>query len=141
MAPWIFAAFTQHTHIKANANTKKQVKEQIPAAARHYAKELMEEVNADREAHGKKPFDDDNDPPASPRKHKDNTSKKKLARRKKQGFRTVTKSTTDPDCGLFVKGAFSYTPLSKRRAKSLLLVALLNRALMSFRLFVVVDPN
>ena len=48
--------------------------------------------------------DDDNDPPASPRKHKDNTSKKKLARRKKQGFRTVTKSTTDPDCGLFVKG-------------------------------------
>ena len=48
--------------------------------------------------------DDDNDPPASPRKHKDNTSKKKLARRKKQGFRTVTKSVTDPDCGLFVKG-------------------------------------
>ena len=58
MAPWIFAAFTQHTHIKANANTKKQMKEQIPAAARHYAKELMEEVNADREAHGKKPFDE-----------------------------------------------------------------------------------
>ena len=56
-----------------------------------------------REAHGKKPFDD-NDPPASPKKHKDNTSKKKLARRKKQGFRTVTKSVTDPDCGLFVKG-------------------------------------
>ena len=80
------------------------MKEQIPAAARHYAKELMEEVNADREAHDKKPFDDDNDPPASPRKHKDNTSKKKLARRKKQGFRTVTKSVTDPDCGLFAKG-------------------------------------
>ena len=81
------AVFIDGTHIKANANTKKQMKEQIPAAARHYAKELMEEVNADREAHGKKPFDDDNDPPASPRKHKDNTSKKKLARRKKQGFR------------------------------------------------------
>ena len=98
------AVFIDGTHIKANANTKKQMKEQIPAAARHYAKELMEEVNADREAHGKKPFDDDNDPPVSPKKHKDNTSKKKLARRKKQGFRTVTKSTTDPDCGLFVKG-------------------------------------
>ena len=82
------AVFIDGTHIKANANTKKQVKEQIPAAARHYAKELMEEVNADREAHDKKPFDDDNDPPASPRKHKDNTSKKKLARRKKQGFRS-----------------------------------------------------
>ena len=80
------------------------MKEQIPAAARHYAKELMEEVNADREAHDKKPFDDDNDPPASSKKHNDNTSKKKLSRRKKQGFRTVIKSTTDPDCGLFVKG-------------------------------------
>ena len=98
------AVFIDGTHIKANANTKKQMKEQIPAAARHYARELMEEVNADREAHGKKPFDDDNDPPASPKKHNDNTSKKKLSRRKKQGFRTVTKSTTDPDCGLFVKG-------------------------------------
>ena len=53
------AVFIDGTHIKANANTKKQMKEQIPAAARHYAKELMEEVNADREAHGKKPFDDD----------------------------------------------------------------------------------
>ena len=52
------AVFLDGTHIKANANTKKQVKEQIPAAARHYAKELMEEVNADREAHGKKPFDE-----------------------------------------------------------------------------------
>ena len=43
------AVFIDGTHIKANANTKKQVKEQIPAAARHYAKELMEEVNADME--------------------------------------------------------------------------------------------
>ena len=77
------AIFIDGTHIKANANTKKQVKEQVPAAAKHYAKELMEEVNVDREAHGKKPFDDDNDPPASPKKHKDNTSEKKLARRKK----------------------------------------------------------
>ena len=50
------AVFIDGTHIKANANTKKQMKEQIPAAARHYAKELMEEVNADREAHGKKPL-------------------------------------------------------------------------------------
>lgn len=34
------AVFIDGTHIKANANTKKQVKEQIPAAAKHYAKEL-----------------------------------------------------------------------------------------------------
>lgn len=100
------AVFIDGTHIKANANTKKQVKTQIPVVSKHYAKELMDEVNADREAHGKKPFDSDDDeqPPASLKKHKDNTSKKKLARRKKGKVRTVTQSVTDPDCGLFVKG-------------------------------------
>lgn len=99
------AVFIDGTHIKANANTKKQIKEQVPVASKHYAKELMAEVNADREAHGKKPFDDnDDEPPAAPKKRKDNTSRKKLARRKKEKTHTVTKSITDPDCGLFVKG-------------------------------------
>ena len=98
------AVFIDGTHIKANANTKKQVKVQIPAASKHYAQELMEEVNADREAHGKKPFDDDDEPPTPPKKRRDNTSKKKLARRKKEKLRTVTRSVTDPDSGLFVKG-------------------------------------
>ncbi|MGM9573095.1 MAG: transposase, partial [Hominicoprocola sp.] len=70
------AVFIDGTHIKANANTKKQIKEQVPVASKHYAKELMAEVNADREAHGKKPFDEDNDePPAAPKKRKDNTSR------------------------------------------------------------------
>ena len=64
----------------------------------------MEEVNADREHHGKKPFDDDDAPPAPPKQPRDNTSKKKLARRKKEKLRTVTRSVTDPDSGLFVKG-------------------------------------
>ena len=101
------AVFIDGTHIKANANIKKAVKARIPAASKHYAKELMEEVNADREAHGKKPFDDDdeNDPPAAPKKRRDNTSRKKQARREKEKSRTVTKSVTDPDCGLFVKGS------------------------------------
>ena len=106
------AVFVDGTHIKANANIKKVVKEEVPAAAKRYAKELMEEVNADREAHGKKPFaeegedEDSNDsPPAPPKKKRDNTSKKKLKKRKKEAKKkTVTKSTTDPDCGLFVKG-------------------------------------
>ena len=96
------AVFIDGTHIKANANTKKQVKAAIPVASRHYAQELMEEINADREAHGKKPFDDES--PTPPKKRKDNTSRKKLARRKKDKTRRVTKSVTDPDCGLFVKG-------------------------------------
>ena len=59
--------------------------------------ELMEEINRDREAHGKKPFcdkddDDDNSPPAE---------------------KNIKKSTTDPECGVFHKGEhekmFAYT--------------------------------
>ena len=98
------AVFIDGTHIKANANTKKQVKVQIPAASKHYAQELMEEVNADREAHGKKPFDDDDEPPTPPKKRRDNTSKKKLARRKKEKLRTVTLGVTGPDAVSVGKG-------------------------------------
>lgn len=97
------AVFIDGTHIKANANTKKQIKEVIPMASKHYAQELMAEVNADREAHGKAPFDEDEQPPKSGKK-RDNTSKKKQARRKKDKNHTVTRSTTDPESGLFVKG-------------------------------------
>ena len=100
--------FVDGTHIKANANTKKQIKAEIPVAAKHYAKELMEEVNQDREAHEKRPFSDEDDQDCDPpvaRKKRDNTSKKKLKRRKKEAkMKTVTKSVTDPDSGLFVKG-------------------------------------
>ena len=98
------AVFIDGTHIKANANNKKKIQEEVPAASKRYARELMKEVNADREEHDKKPFDDDdgsNEPPASSGPDK-NTSKKKLARRNK--MKTVTKSVTDPESGLFVKG-------------------------------------
>lgn len=42
------AVFIDGTRIKANANTKKQIKAQIPAVFKHYAQKLMKEVNADR---------------------------------------------------------------------------------------------
>ena len=58
---------------------------------------MMEEVNADRETHGKEPFDDDDAPPAPTKKRRDNTPKKKE--------HTVKRSMTDPDSGSFVKGA------------------------------------
>lgn len=77
--------FVDGTHIKANANLNKRVKKAIPAAARIYEKQLMEEVNADREAHGKKPFREGDDS-ASPAE------------------KIVTESTTDPQSGLFHKG-------------------------------------
>jgi len=79
------AVFVDGTHIKANANLKKQVKEAIPAAARVYEQQLRAEIDQDREEHGKKPFKDD--PPDKPEQEK-----------------MVTKSTTDPDSGLFHKG-------------------------------------
>lgn len=98
------AVFIDGTHIKASANTKKQVKAVIPTVSKRYAKELMEEVNADRESHGKEPFDEEGPLKSGGKKRRDNTSKKKLARRKKEKARSVIKSVTDPDCGLFVKG-------------------------------------
>ncbi len=79
------AVFIDGTHIKANANKNKKIKEQVPVAAKRYAEELLEEINADREAHGKKPFDDEQKPPKSKNQQKkNNTSKKKLKRRKKE---------------------------------------------------------
>ena len=78
--------FIDGTHIKASANKNKKRKELAAATARIYEEQLREEINADREAHGKKPLndkdDDDKTPPA----------------------KTVTVSTTDPECGVFRKG-------------------------------------
>ena len=52
------AVFVDGTHIKANANMKKAVKKAVPKAAKVYEKQLMEEINEEREKHDKKPFDD-----------------------------------------------------------------------------------
>ena len=52
------AVFVDGTHIKANANMKKAVKKAVPKAAKVYEKQLMEEINEEREKHDKKPLDD-----------------------------------------------------------------------------------
>lgn len=86
------AIFIDSTHIKANANKKKNRKELAKLTARVYDKRLKEEINKDRAVHGKKPL-----------KEKENTEKTK----------EITVSKTDPDCGLFHKGehkvVFAYT--------------------------------
>lgn len=79
----------------------------MPVAAKRYADELMKEINEDRKAHGKKPFEDDDTdgPDTKLKKKRDNTSKKKLKRRKQENKKKkVIKSTTDPESGLLVKG-------------------------------------
>ena len=55
------AIFIDGTHIRANANKKKYVKEVVAVEAKRYQKELDEEINNDREAHGKKPLKDKKD--------------------------------------------------------------------------------
>jgi transposase len=86
--------FIDATHIKANANRNKKRKELAQKTARIYDAALREEINSEREKHGKKRFDDDDSTPVPAEKE-----------------RTV--STTDPECGLFRKGEhkveFAYT--------------------------------
>lgn len=59
------AVLIDGTHIKANANTKKQIKEQIRVASEHYVKELMKAVNADREEKFRTVTKSKNDPDRS----------------------------------------------------------------------------
>ena len=48
--------FVDSTHVKAAANRKKAKKVLVAKkSAKYYEEKLMEEINADREAHGKKP--------------------------------------------------------------------------------------
>lgn len=79
------AVFVDGTHIKASANLKKQAKKAVPKQAKRYAKELYDEVNKDREEHGKKPFSDDSD-------------------KKSPEEKETVISTTDPESGVFHKG-------------------------------------
>ena len=77
--------FMDGTHIKANANIHKRMKKAIPSAAKAYEEQLMKEINEDRQAHGKKPFDGNSG--GGERRE-----------------REVTVSTTDPESGMFRKG-------------------------------------
>jgi transposase len=79
--------FIDGTHIKASANKNKFQKQQVARTAKVYAEQLQQEVNAEREALGKKLIDDDDDDAP-----------------KGGGTQEKTVSTTDPDCGMFVKG-------------------------------------
>ena len=103
--------FVDGTHIKANANTKKVVKKEVPITAKRYAEELMEEVNADREAHGKKPFEDDsdeddhNEPPTAPKKKRDKDCVKTVTRHIWKDYEEMADDTR-------------YTPIYQRMYKA-----------------------
>ena len=75
--------FIDGTHIKASANAHKYHNETMQKEARCYEKELQEEIEKDRLAHGKKPLKEKEQEP-------------------EEVCRKV--STTDPDSGWFHKG-------------------------------------
>lgn len=83
--------FIDATHVKANSNNRKMQKRIAKKEALFYEEQLKEEINKDREEHGKKPLkekdDDPQDPPAG-----DGSGKEEKV------------STTDPESGWFHKG-------------------------------------
>lgn len=84
--------FIDATHVKANANRNKHTKEYIEKSKKEYEEELIEAINEDRKAHGKKPLKDNEKP--------SETKESKV-------------SKTDPESGVFHKGekekCFAYT--------------------------------
>ena len=87
--------FVDATHVKAAANRKKSKKVLVAKrAARFYDEQLKNEINADRETHGKKPLkskDDDDEDGNTPSGPSSDLKEKK-------------ESTTDPESGWFQKG-------------------------------------
>lgn len=124
--------FVDSTHVKARANSKKYRDEIVREQTLWYEKELQEEIQKDRERHGKKPLkeakikrEDGQDPPKSSGSGKANrnTSKKEQARQKKEKRKKA--STSGPDSGWFRKGehknVFAYRVQAACGAKGIIL--------------------
>lgn len=75
--------FIDSTHVKASANKRKFEKKVVRKEAKAYQTRLNEEINNDREEHGKKPF-----PPE---------------KFEQEEFKEIKESTTDPESGYYVK--------------------------------------
>lgn len=99
------AIFVDGTHIKASANLKKQARKAVPKEAKRYAHELFDEINKDREVHGKKPFDENNN--GNDSGSGDNSGESEMVEK--------TVSTTDPECGVFSTRANTRKSLLMKR--------------------------
>ena len=82
--------FVDATHVKARANNKKMRKRIAQQEAKFYEEQLKEEINSDRETHGKKPL----------KEKKDDDPKNGAS----GGGKEIKESTSDPDSGWFHKG-------------------------------------
>lgn len=89
--------FVDATHIKAAANRKKAKKILVAKkSARFYDEQLREEINADREEHGKKPLKDRDDD--------DNSGNSGTGGSSGSNTKEQKQSTVDPESGWFHKG-------------------------------------
>lgn len=101
--------FGDGTHRKACANIRKATDKEVEIVSKIYEKELLDEINEQREADGKKPFD--------------SITKKEYVFNEETGeeievnkTKHIKESTTDPECGIFHKGekqkCFAYTHMT-----------------------------
>ena len=89
--------FGDSTHQKANANTRKCTTEEVDVTKKIYEDALLEEINEDRKAHGKKPFD-------SLQKEEYLYDEETGEITKAIETKEIKVSTTDPESGCFHKG-------------------------------------
>ncbi|QCJ43349.1 IS1182 family transposase [Bacillus sp. S3] len=75
--------FIDSTHVKASANKRKFEKKVVRKETKAYQERLQQEINCDREEHGKKPFPPD--------------------KFEKEETKEIKESTTDPESGYYVK--------------------------------------
>lgn len=75
--------FIDSTHVKASANKRKFEKKVVRKETKAYQDRLQEEINSDREGHGKKPFPPD--------------------KFDKEEVKEIKESTTDRESGYYVK--------------------------------------
>jgi transposase len=75
--------FIDSTHVKASANKRKFEKKVVRKETKAYQERLQQEINGDREEHGKNPFPPD--------------------KFEKEETKAIKESTTDPESGYYVK--------------------------------------
>lgn len=101
--------FGDGTHRKANANIKKATDKEVEIIAKVYEKELFDEINEDRIAHGKKEIEN-----VTRTEYTFDEATGEIKEEKKT--KHIKESTTDPECGLFHKGekqkCFAYSHLT-----------------------------
>ena len=101
--------FGDGTHRKANANSRKHENKVVEIVKKHYDDELLEEINKDREEHGKKALKETKDIELA---YDEETGE--LIEGK--GTKSIKVSKTDPESGCFHKGekqkCFAYTNLT-----------------------------